>query len=446
MDTTGSGAWSIVRWVFPVAILVGGLAGAGALVKLREPPQRVEAGDRDPLVRTVTVEVAPPLVRVRTHGVVVPKTEITLAAEVSGKVVDVSDACRAGSFVERGATLLEIDRRRYELEEKRLVNEVKQVEIDLLQLDLEETNNDSLIAIAETEETIARKENDRFEALAKRSAASESQRDQATSQLMRIRSSMQTLRNSQRLIGARRDRLQAEVELTNARLEMARLDLEKTRIVAPIDGIVAEEFVEENVFVQPGTRLLTLEDTTAVEVKCSLRAEDLHWLTRSVAAPPNRPATRESIYQAPRVPATVTYRVAGREYHWEGYLARYEGIGLDERTRTIPCRIEVPQPTRSDDPEGPATLVRGMFCTVTLEAKTDEPLVRIPYAALRPGQNVWVVDEGVLRVRPVEVAKILDDQVLLHAGTIGLRPGDRVIVTPLALAIDGMRVRAESMP
>jgi len=73
----------------------------------------------------------------------------------------------------------------------------------------------------------------------------------------------------------------------------------------------------------------------------------------------------------------------------------------------------------------------------------------LPPAALHslngPGQGeVWLVDaEGRLRPRAVEVLRTSRDDVVIGAG---LEPGERVVVSPLDTAFDGMAVRIGEAP
>lgn len=439
--------WKFLSWLTPAIIFAASVAGFLFLRSLKAAPARGVLPPPLPLVETRETRPAPASFDIRVNGTVQPKREVAIAAEVAGTVIRKSEEFDAGKFVKKGTLLLEIDPRTYDLELKRLVSELKQAEVDLLQLELEKSNNDTLIALAETELALSRSEQERVEQLFRRKAASASERDQSESVTMKAQNALQQLANAQRLIDARRDRLNAQLELNKSRLEKAELDLEKTRIVAPIDGIIAEKMVETSSFVQPGTLLARIEDTDAVEVKCSLRVEDLYWLRSSVESDSeDADAEMGTLYHAPRVPATVTYKVAGRHYSWQGFLSRYEGIGLDEKTRTVPCRVEVPRPTRStEDGELPA-LVRGMFVTVDLKASPKVPLLEMPLTALRPGNEIWLVEDGKLRVRPVRVAKLLDDSVLVHHDPDNVSGGDKVVTTPLAVAIDGMQVRERKSP
>ncbi len=481
-------------------ILGVGLAAYGGLMAMRSDPQRKTAIVRPPLVETTVMEAAGATFQIHVDGTVVPKREITLAAEVAGRVVMRSQGLRAGNFVTQGALLLEIDDRSYKLEAKRLEEEHKQVQFDLDQIDVEEQNIEALKDIAQKELDLATREWERIKPLVKNRQASESTGDEAHRQVVKAQNALRTLLNMVRLVPTRRYRLQAQLQLTQARWEQAKLDLEKTKITSPISGVISYESVEENDFVQRGSVLLKIADTSVMEVKCYLRVDDLYWLwASSEEAPPSIEESGKPYYEVPRAPATVTYTIGGKNFDWSGFLARYEGIGVDSTTRTVPCRVEVPRPRRERLGDGPPALLTGMFVTVSLEVKPRTPLLEIPSQALRPGNQVWSVSKETaaatrsdarnahtaktdarnantakteppansddsnadaqgdeiasgagakradaeiwtLRIHDVHVAKLLADSVLIRADSTTLRPGDELVVTSL-VAIDGMQVR-----
>ena len=242
---------------------------------------------------------------------------------------------------------------------------------------------------------------------------SESETDRARRAVLVADNTLQTLKNQLRANRVRRNRLQIAAQLAHAALQKAQLDLDRTKIAAPVDGVIVRDTVEEGSFVQRGTALFTIDDTSSIEVQCSLEMGDLYWLWRqqpaSSASPASGTAADDSAaaaYLVPQTAATVIYQFAGRDdlrFSWQGMLTRFEGSGLDERTRTAPCRVVVPHPREatlvgSADSQpaavGPPALVRGMFVTVMLHLRLDTPLVRIPDETVQPGKHVWRVRDG----------------------------------------------------
>ncbi len=68
-------------------------------------------------------------------GIVTPFREIEVAAEVGGRIAKKEDVFRAGNFVSEGVRLIEIDRKDYELELKRIHQQVDQVDAELLEIE-----------------------------------------------------------------------------------------------------------------------------------------------------------------------------------------------------------------------------------------------------------------------------------------------------------------------
>ena len=75
------------------------------------------------------VEAAPPGgFGIEVNGTVVPKREVTLSAEIDGRVVERTDACWAGRAVKRGDLLLRLDPRPLEIQRMTFEAELGQVE------------------------------------------------------------------------------------------------------------------------------------------------------------------------------------------------------------------------------------------------------------------------------------------------------------------------------
>lgn len=443
----------LARIAVPIAILAAGLAGYAVLAAQREIPKREVPVALPPLVETIEVQAATEGLTLETDGMVVPYREVSLAAEVAGRIKTKSPNCRAGHFVTRGAPLLEIESRDYELEVQRLQRDFDQAGVLIEELDVEVQNNKELMALAEEDLELQRRELARVAQLAQTRVATESQLDDARRKELAARNAVTSVRNQLSLLGTRRSRLESARQLVTSQLEKARLELERTKITSPLDGVVVKEMVEQDAFVQKGTALVVIEDTSRVEVKCNLRMDELFWLLKdspqaAQPLPVDQPGGGRN-YELPRVPATIEYQLAGRKYTWHGMLDRYDGLGLDEQTRTVPCRVVVENPqdvTRGASDVrasgGPRALVRGMYVTVRLHARPKAGMVRLPELAVRPGDVVWRVVDGKLDiVSGIDIAEIIGDTVLADAGDSALEPGDRVIVSPLAVATPGMAVR-----
>ena len=199
---------------------------------------------------------------------------------------------------------------------------------------------------------------------------------------------------------------------------------------------------------------------------CSLYMQQMHWLWQSssgeVAASPGAPALPATdrtadAYAFPTTPVKVSYRLGPREYLWDGRLDRYDGAGLDQQTRMVPCRVHVDSPLQVETvvagvvmanaaTVAPPTLMSGMFVQVRIHAQPDVPLLRLPNEALQPGNTVWVVREGRLHKCHVRVADMRDDRdhVLIYEDSGSPAAGDQVVSSPLSAPVEDMTVRVQS--
>ena len=444
-----------IRILLPLLIL--SVAGGGFYVLAsREPPQgHEEPGDTRPLVETVTIQGHEQGLNIEVDGLVVPFREIHLSAEVDGRVTHKAEVCRAGRYVKEGELLIEIDSQDYDIEKRRLTEELAQAANSIEELKVDIDNTESLIELAEEELEIQHEEYERLKDLFAETIVTESEMDQVRRAELVAKMAVLGLRNQLQLKETSRGRLESARDRALVLLEKAELDLDRTKITAPVDGVVVVDSVEKDSYVKKGTALVTIEDTSAVEVKCSLRVDELAWIWRSTsrANTGQEQAATANEYELPKKDVTVVYRLGDRDYEWTGSLCRYDGIGLDETTRTVPCRVVVANPTdgrpnaaspaKPDD--CPPALVRGMFVTVKIPLDGEDDLLSVPSEAVRPGGRMWLVEDGkMLLVEQVSIESNLDDRVLIRSGDPHPGSNDKVIVSPLPFAnadMDGMAVR-----
>jgi hypothetical protein len=170
-------------------------------------------------------------------------------------------------------------------------------------------------------------------------------------------------------------------------------------------------------------------------------------------------------YEIPATPVTVAFQPQGSpsKFLWRGVLSRYDGRGVDERTRTVPCRVVVHNPRdvqmeSSVDAAGPPALMRGMFVSIHIHATPQTSFVLVPEAAIQPGKKLFRVRDGKLEmvgplslVQLVEPSSGTDDCLpgnawIVHTGNHELRAGDHVVASPLPAAYHGMPVKERSSP
>ena len=165
--------------------------------------------------------------------------------------------------------------------------------------------------------------------------------------------------------------------------------------------------------------------TDAVEVSVPVSGRDIT-LLGDVPAPGTTP-----MY------ARLVVRYAGGEHEWMGVVHRTEGI-LSESTRTLNVIVRVQNPYESSNVR-PALLV-GTFVTAYLDGRYFDQYYTLPREALKEGA-VWVVRDGRLRARSVDVIQEVDDTLYVLNG---ITAEDSVVSDMPNIVTDGMRVRTKT--
>lgn len=386
-DESSSGS----RWrvLLPVAVLLLATGGAAALFNARETPTRTERKSLGPLVESLDVEAADVPVRVAGHGEVSARIEVELLSEVPGKVTWVSSDLRSGGRFDAGEVLLRIDDRDYSLAVER-----------------------ARAAVARARTSLEREQAEADAALAE---WRELHGDDAPPDLL--------------VRGPQIRQAQAELAAAQADESTAELNLSRTRLSLPFNGVVVSETVSPGQFVASGRAIASVYGTDAVEVRVPLADSELAWF--DVAARPE---------------AVVRAQVAGADWTWRGTVERLEGR-VDPRSRMVHVVVTIDDPFVSpkdrSQPRRPP-LLPGTFVDIDIAGRTLEDVFQLPRYALRDGGVVWTAraaEDGAestpLRLREVEVVR--SDR--RHAFVRGLDSGEHVITSALDAAVDGMAVR-----
>ena len=337
-----------------------------------------------PVVQFVEARPGPVRLTVAAHGVVQPKTESRLVSEISGRIVSVADSMVSGGFFRRGDVLVTIDRVDYELA-------------------LEQAR--ARLSSATSELAQARRAFARQERLTATEAGSESNRDEAENRQLLAEASF-------------RD--------ATAQERRAERDLERTRVIAPYDGRVRSELVDTGQFVNRGETLANLYSVDAAEVRLPVHDEDLAFLPVFLDG---------ALDPADQLPVVLRARFAGSEQEWRGRIVRTEGE-VDPGTRMVKMIAQVQRPY--DQPDGRPPLTVGLFVDAEIEGREVADAVVLPRTALQSEGHVHVIDaDDRLAPRQVDVVRLLGEE----AYVLGLGTGERVSLTRLPGAVDGLRVQ-----
>lgn len=134
----------------------------------------------------------------------------------------------------------------------------------------------------------------------------------------------------------------------------------------------------------------------------------------------------------------ISATVGGVDQRWQGELLRLDA-SIDSDTRLIYAIAVVHDPYGENKSEQGMPLAVGLYVDAMIQGRSIDNGLRIPRSALRAGDTVYVVNEGLLDIRRVGVTHSTPEFAVIHEG---LAPGDLVIVSTIRNPLKGMSVQA----
>lgn len=380
----------LLKIIIPVLIVLAGGGVMAGLVSSRKAPKKEVKQDPGALVRVMEAKSNDRRFTVKENGTAQPARTVTLIPQVSGRVSEVSPSLVAGGFFRAGDLLFSIEDADYRLA-------VERAEAVKLRAEYE-------LAKIESQAKVARAEWERLNG--------NSEKD--PNPLVIYEPQLKDARGS--------------LKSAEAALEQARLDLDRTRLFAPFDCIVRSENIERGAYVTPVTSAAVLSGTEEAEIIVPLPLEELRWIKV-----PNGVNAQEG------ADASVIMRLGGEEFRWDGALVRSLGE-VDQQGRMMRVVVSVRDPYGlSAKKTSRVPLAFGTFVEVSINGRTADNIVTIPRGALRDGSTVWVADkEDKLLIKKVSVLRIEREEAFV---TDGLSDGERVVITTIGGAADGMKLR-----
>ena len=411
-------AWQ-QRWrdLPPVPRLIIGTVVAVLVLALFKPPPEQEPSQD--LAARVRVELARPAAfppQLLLFGRIESPASATLSSAVTAQVA--KTPLLPGDRVEAGQLILALDPREAQFARDQAQAALAQAEAqkasarrshqsDLKALELER----DLTSMAE--DNVARLQKLRADSL-----ASQVQLDEARQNLARQRLSME---NRQLAVNNYRntvERLDAEIARARAARDQADLDLERSQVVAPFDGRITTLHVAAGERVRPGEPLISLYADRGVEIRAQIPQRYLPQVRTGLA---NGRLTGTVMLEGQQVPVALE-RLAGEVSRGQGGV---DGLFRVESDKLVP---ELGRPLE-----------------LFLSLPAEDNLVAVPAAALHGLNRLYRLDPQD-RLDAITVQRIgewLDaegQRRILVRGAI--EPGDRLMVTQLPGAIDGLQVHA----
>lgn len=261
---------------------------------------------------------------------------------------------------------------------------------------------------------LARTNRERYERMYEQSATTAMERDQAVTNaevaeagLLAAKARVETDRKA--LAAA-----EAAVHQAEAALEAAKINLEYTKVTAPISGRIGRSRVTEGAIVTAyqATPLATIQQFDPIYVDIPQSTSQLYRLRR---------ALEQGRFKAEGTDKVKIILEDGTLYRHEATL-KFRDVSVDPGTESVIVRVIVP------NPEG--ELLPGMFVRALIELGEQQDAILVPQQAVQRDSRgepfVWVVDnENKVHVRSLVTDRAFGNRWLVLEG---LTAGERVVM------------------
>jgi membrane fusion protein, multidrug efflux system len=176
---------------------------------------------------------------------------------------------------------------------------------------------------------------------------------------------------------------------------------------APYDGSISEVRIETGSVVNPGTQIGRIIRTDEMEAEIPVRSEFIKFIEKGI---------KVKLYSQ------------DRSISWEGRIARIADF-VDPATQSINVYITLKN-------DGAVKIVEGFYLMAEIPGKAMEGTMELPRRALVGDSQVFVVKEGKLSLKEVNIQKLTPETFFFS----GLREGEKVVAESLVNATEGMSV------
>ena len=376
------------KTLMPLGVLA--IAGIAASLIMSNPPQASRRGaSQAPQMTVEANKLQPQLyqVQVDSFGTIKPRTESVLVSQASGQINYLSDNFRDGGFFEQGEVLLKLDDR----------------------------DNQADVKIAKANYLGA-----------KQSLAEEKARaDQALTDWRRLGKKGEP--NDLVLRKPQLDAAKARLLSSEAQLAKAELALERTQIVAPYAGRVLQKNVDLGQVVSNNSQLANIYAVDFVEIRLPIKNQDLALV--------DLPEEFRGQADKTSIDSNVVFNSAMSEQGWRGKLVRTEGA-IDENSQQLYVVAQIEDPYGLNN-QGSTPVKIGQYVSAQVSGKLLSNALVIPTQAIYQGSYVYIVEEGVLLRKEVELLWKNKTEAIIKSG---LQANDMLVTTALGQVSSGTPV------
>ena len=375
----------MIKYLRPLIIIGISTAIAAVLYMLGQiSPDAIQ--EKDPM--DVNVQILTPIdyqIKIKSTGTTTPITQTVLTSEVGGEVIYRSKKFSEGSSVIIGEILAKIDDTDLQLQYKNALLQLASAEVQF--------------AVQQAEAEIAQEAWDQVgEGVPQELTTKKPQLKQA----------------------------KAALEVAKAQVQSAEKKLNKTEITAPYTGRIQNINIDLGSTIIPGQPVGSMYTSNEIEVTLSVKDSDLQFL--------DIPMDGRKLNSDQKSIVIIKSLYKGEMQEWAGNLERVDGV-IDPMTRMIKLIANF---KNNFIEETKPILPIGLFVEAEINGKQLEDIFMIPNSALTPNDELLFLNQDdALEIRKVSVLTKMKNHILVKEG---MKAGERVVVSKLSIATNGMLV------
>jgi len=371
--------------IIPIVILSVGIAALVGFSSLKKPTEDKPEVENTPIVAVSNITMTTMTLEVSSHGMVTPKYDTELVAQVQGEIVELKDIFLKGGFVKKNQLLARIDPNDYE----------------------------AALIDAQASMATAR-------------AALETEIAQGK---VAEREWKQITNTSPTELSLRKPQLAQEiarVKAAQASVLRAERNLERTEIRSPYDAIINSRNIGLGSFVSMGSQIGHVLATDTAEVRLPVADNQMEFL---VSQGINAKVNLIGVY-------------GGKPMQWKATIKRNEGV-IDSMSRMGYLVAEFDDPYQlknkvNKTDNQPITPLRfGSYVKANIVGNTLAQATVVPRHLVVQGKVAILGSDSTLNYVAIDIVRQQGSNVIVASG---LTEGDRLITSTLDYPVDGMKL------
>jgi len=325
---------------------------------------------------------------------------------------------RSGARVSPGQLLVKIDSRDFESELVQAESDLRDIENQISELEIRLQSDKNALKTERQLLQLAEDEVDRLLKLKKQNLSADTILNVARSALGRQQLSVYSREYEVESYPVQLNKLEAKQTHNQAKLEEARLMIERSEVFAPFEAVISATPVSVGDRVATGDILVALYPLNSLEIRAHIPAR---YITRIQQSMSNGMAQLASIVLPGTNLQLELVRLAGEA----------EPSGVD-------AYFQAGQSSTG--------LRLGALLPLSFSLPVENDVIAVPYQAIYGNSRLYLLQDNRLQGVDVEsVGQYSDDDgtALLLVKSAKINPEDKIVVTHLPNAVSGLKVRSE---